>query len=53
MTVSSTTSDAAAGKLVTVTGTVVRATGTQPLITGMGFACGSCGEVQIMVFPRL
>lgn len=38
--------NAAAGKLVTVTGTVVRATGTQPLITGMGFACGACGEEQ-------
>jgi DNA replicative helicase MCM subunit Mcm2 (Cdc46/Mcm family) len=39
-----------AGRLVTVTGTVVRASGTRPLVTAMGFACGSCGEEHLRRF---
>lgn len=35
---------------MTVTGTVVRASGTRPLVTAMGFACGSCGEEHLRRF---
>jgi hypothetical protein len=42
--------NACAGKLVTIMGTVVRSSGTRPLVTAMGFACGSCGEEHLQRF---
>lgn len=35
------------GKLVTVRGTVTRATPPRPLVTRMQFVCGKCGEPQV------
>ncbi|KFH68450.1 hypothetical protein MVEG_05265 [Podila verticillata NRRL 6337] len=39
------------GKLVTVNGTVVRASSVNPLCTKMAFTCNSCQEVQTLDFP--
>ena len=36
----------AIGRLVSVTGTVVRASGVKPLPTAVGFECASCGGVS-------
>lgn len=39
------------GRLVSVRGTVVRATPAQPLVTEMEFVCGKCGAPQRATFP--
>lgn len=39
------------GRLVSVRGTVVRATTAQPLVVEMEFVCGKCGAPQRVPFP--
>ena len=39
------------GRLVSVRGTVVRATAPQPLVTSLEFVCGKCGAAQRVPFP--
>ena len=39
------------GRLVSVRGTVVRATTTQPVGTELEFVCGKCGAAQRVAFP--
>lgn len=41
----------AIGRLVSVRGTVVRATTPQPLVTEMEFVCGKCGAPHRVPFP--
>lgn len=41
----------AIGKLITVRGTVVRATSPSPVVMGMGFVCGKCEGLQHARFP--
>ncbi|KAL4433271.1 hypothetical protein ABPG77_003319 [Micractinium sp. CCAP 211/92] len=41
----------AIGKLVSVCGTVVRATAPAPVVTDMEFVCGKCGEATRAAFP--
>lgn len=41
----------AIGKLVSVCGTVVRATAPTPVVTDMEFVCGKCGEATRAAFP--
>lgn len=41
----------AIGKLVSVCGTVVRATAPTPVVTEMEFVCGKCGEATRAAFP--
>lgn len=41
----------AVGRLVTVRGTVVRATPPAPLVVEMEFVCGKCGGAQRQAFP--
>lgn len=42
----------AIGRLVSVRGTVVRATAPQPLVTTMEFVCGKCGAPRRAAFPE-
>ena len=39
------------GRLVSLAGTVVRATGVKPLVTSLEFECGKCGGVASARFP--